>query len=616
MRLKLLPLLLALCGTVPSVARDFTYTYEGQTITYTVLDEAAKTCTVKDGGYSAGDNVLVNLVLPEHPMDEDKEFTLTEIGQYAFYNCCDLESVIIPNSVTSIGESAFSWCISLENFVIPNSVVSIGDYAFCNTSLLSSIEFPNTVTSIGVEAFRATDITSVVIPNSVTSIGDGAFTCCHDLLAINVEEDNPNYSSKDGVLFNRDQTMLIQCPGGKIDTYTISNSVTSIRNNAFDGCRNLTSIEIPASVTEIGENAFSGCDSLTSITIPSSITEISYGTFSCCYGLTNIEIPESVTEIKPYAFFCCYSLTSVIIPKSVAIIRSSAFCSCYNLTSVTCLSITPPSLVTDWDNPFPIFEDNNATLYVPVGSLPAYNNSDWTRYFTNIERLPSNLKVEISGEGKVYPNGFNAVISGTEFTSTVFEFFVLPNDGNVVASIILNDQDVLDRLVNHRLYFDDILEDGLLNIEFAPEADATLVVKGADTHAIRHTYKEGTSAIVELQPEDGWRIHSVTYNGEDIIDKLDNNVFTTKPLHGENNLNMVLVSDSSVEIESVVVDSQVRISVNRDTVSIIGLDDVEPVSVYDLTGKTIYTGFDRSLTLKSGEAYILTTPSKTFKVAL
>lgn len=189
----------------------------------------------------------------------------------------------------------------------------------------------------------------------------------------------------------------------------------------------------------------------------------------------------------------------------------------------------------------------------------------------------------------------------------------------VISSITFEGQDIISSLENHRLTISDFKGegDGVLKIEFAPEADATLVVKGADTHAVRHTYKEGASAVVELQPEDGWKLHSVTYNGEDVTNQLVNNVFVTEPLHGENNLNMVLVSNSTVEIESLsAFDNQVHISISNNTVSITGLNEKEAVSVYDLTGKTIYTGFDHTVTLKTGEAYILVTPSSTFKVAL
>ena len=106
----------------------------------------------------------------------------TSIGNYAFYYCYSLSSVVIPNSVTSIGGSAFYSCYSLSSVVIPNSVTSIGNYVFYNCYSLSSVTIPNSVTSIGNYVFyNCYSLSSVVIPNSVTSIGGSAFYNCYGM---------------------------------------------------------------------------------------------------------------------------------------------------------------------------------------------------------------------------------------------------------------------------------------------------------------------------------------------------------------------------------------------------------------------------------------------------
>ena len=139
----------------------------------------------------------------------------------------------------------------------------------------------------------------------------------------------------DGIKFNKEMTVLIDYPCFKKETnYTIPDSVTSIRNSAFSGCINLTSITLPDSVTSIGDSAFRGCASLTNITISDNVTILETGTFRSCESLTNITIPDSVTTIEKWVFDNCTSLTNVTIPDSVTSIDSVAFNACSSLKSI------------------------------------------------------------------------------------------------------------------------------------------------------------------------------------------------------------------------------------------------------------------------------------------
>ncbi|MCL2062111.1 MAG: leucine-rich repeat protein [Firmicutes bacterium] len=351
--------------------------------------------------------------------------TVTTIEGWAFRGCTGLTSIEIPNSVTSIGQSAFEGCTGLTSITIPDSVITIGQEAFTGCTGLTYIEIPASVTNIAVYAFYActgltaitvdalnpnyasedgvffnknktvliaypagktgayivpdsvetiqnyafavcTKLTSVTIPDTVTVIQSWAFIGSTALTAITVDALNSNYTSKDGILFNKNQTVLLAYPAGKIGAYTIPDSVTAIGEYAFANCAGLISVTIPDSVTSIGESAFWDCTGLTSIEIPASVTSIEVGAFWECTNLssiifqngsqlteiedftfgstaiTSIEIPDFVTSIGQFSFYGCTELTNVVIPNSVTRINSSAFWGCSAL-----IFITIPASVTE-----------------------------------------------------------------------------------------------------------------------------------------------------------------------------------------------------------------------------------------------------------------------------
>ena len=192
-----------------------------------------------------------------------------------------LAANIVDSGTCGANGSNLTWTLDSKGVLTISGRGGMRDYGasdapwYDSRSRVKSAVIAEGVTSIGDSAFcNCTSLTSVTIPNSVTSIGDGAFASCTSLTGIRVTEGNSHYSSDaSGVLFNKDKTTLVQCPGA-FAAYTIPDSVTSIGGSAFRGCSSLTSVTIPDSVTSFGSDAFQGCTSLTSVTIPDSVTSI------------------------------------------------------------------------------------------------------------------------------------------------------------------------------------------------------------------------------------------------------------------------------------------------------------------------------------------------------
>ena len=213
-----------------------------------------------------------------------------------------------------VGHDVLTKCInkSIVNAVIPEGVSAIGEGAFEDCTFLESISIPNGVTSIGDDAFREChSLVSISIPASVANIGYTAFYLCKSLVSIDVDKNNKDYASIDGVLYDKKLESLICCPAKKEGHY-----------------------DIPSSVIEIDEYAFC-CSKLTSVNIPSSIEEIPAGAFLHCSLLKEIVIPDSVTSLNTECFRGCSSLSSVVIPKSVTFIDEYAFEGCLSLKSIT-----------------------------------------------------------------------------------------------------------------------------------------------------------------------------------------------------------------------------------------------------------------------------------------
>lgn len=409
---------------------------------YTVLDEEKKTCAITK--YTGQ---MLYLYIPE----ELNGYTVVEIGDSAFFGAFSIIEVEIPYTVTHIGNTVFTDCIALEaiqvakdnpayisqdgilfnkdktelirypeekegeSYNIPDSVTAIADDAFRGCDRLKDISIPSGLERIGAGAFiLCYSLDSVHIPESVTEIGPEAFTTCSLLREFEVAQGNAFYTSQDGVLFNKDKTVLIRYPEAKADqtycipesviiveasafsgnqflsTVTIPDGVTTLGASAFHGDDALTSIVLPESVTDLGAYAFFGCRALTSVTISNGIAALEVSTFGRCTSLTGIRLPNHLQSIGERTFDGCRALKHVTVPNTVKSIGDFAFENCDALTSIVI-----PQSVTDLGHEI-FFYCEAQTIYGFTGSAAQAYADQYNIPFVDVGSLSDSPAYSVS----------------------------------------------------------------------------------------------------------------------------------------------------------------------------------------------------------------------------
>lgn len=276
--------------------------------------------------------------------------TVTSIGAYAFAYCSELTEISLPSKLTAISDAAFMYCSGLTDVTIPANVGSIGDSAFSGCANIETVAFNKNTKSIDGYAFSGCKkLKSVTLPQNLTSIKMTAFQRCTALTNIEIGPANTNYTSNDGVLYNKDMTKLIICPNGKTDNLTLPEGITSLlpENNGaltfeiLDGCQ-ISSITLPSTYSGFSDSIyrFGGCAALEEVNISEnhekfrSVDGVVYDKnveklIMCPRGRKQpYQMPDTVTSINKYAFYNCKNLSDVTISKNVASINYNNFYGC------------------------------------------------------------------------------------------------------------------------------------------------------------------------------------------------------------------------------------------------------------------------------------------------
>lgn len=329
----------------------------------------------------------------ENNISEDNEIIISEFwnGKDLYFEGKDVRKVIIGEGITGIENDIFNQCDNLRSIEIPSTVSYIGDKAFHYTYGLEEIKInennthfssdsgvlfdknktqlinypkgktdaqyviPDTVTNIKGLAFTNNGLVKTIqISKNVEQVESNAFRSCHSLENIIVAEENPNYLTIDGILYNKDKTELICYPSEKQGkTYTIDENVKTIKEYAFSnnyhledvdvstveaiergafyGIQTLKKVKLPEAITQMGTAVFSGDISLKEVTLPKGITKLEACTFTDANGLLKVNLPSTITEIGDYAFTGCSYLQELAIPVGTKKIGKQILQSCYKI---------------------------------------------------------------------------------------------------------------------------------------------------------------------------------------------------------------------------------------------------------------------------------------------
>jgi hypothetical protein len=303
-------------------------------------------------------------------------FSLTEIELPAgigevpdglFSECMQLSRIIIPDSVTVIGQDAFSGCSALQDIQLPDGIRQIGSGAFkqcdlrqivlpaqltevsdglCSSCVnLSDVTIQGHVTRIGINAFQGCrQITSLALPASLTSLEDGVLAGMKSLESVRVENGNPAFSSREGVLYNQDQTRILYYPPQlKSAEYIMPDTVTSFTPGLFSKTMNLNRIVLSSRIKILDREAFRGCAFVTQFVLPENLEVIGDQCFADCTYLASIDLPASITKIGLKAFSQCLSLEAVFFWGKSPELGQDVFDGCAKGLSVYYLPDNQPS---------------------------------------------------------------------------------------------------------------------------------------------------------------------------------------------------------------------------------------------------------------------------------
>lgn len=558
-----------------AAAHDF----EVNGLCYNVLSFTDLTCEVTYKGSSSGNTypaTQLSVSVPETVEYNTKVLKVIKVGDRAFCNEKNLETVILGANIKTLGTSAF-YESSVKNVTIPDGVKTISEHCFADCKNLTSISLPASVTKIEYGAFAGSGLISFDMPNTIETLGSYCFNNCTSLESVTLSE-NPNF-------------------------------------------------------TVIHGNAFSNTTKLHQITIPNNINTIDVSSFYRS-GLVEVKIGDNdkplIGKVGIYheAFRDCVNLAKVTMSANVNKIYTRAFAGCSAIRYIYSYAVTAPEFVKfnayeNFDESFPKAVYMESELNIPVGTEASYQNAPGWKNFWNINPSIENVNEIYSYDAYVtYGNKFGKVmINGQDTDHLVFHtgeeltFDIIPDRGYHISSLSINETEIAPEAISEKVTVKDINDDVTLRVEFA-RTTVGLAITMADNGRLSTKVDFGSVYDFAITAEDGWEVSTVTFNGNNVTSMLVNGVYTTPEIVRDSELNVVYrkvgggVSDASASL------SPITVLPAYGQITIDGADAADVVTVYTLDGRKVAETTEKIIPLTPGAIYIVTVAAQTFKVAL
>lgn len=591
-----------LCISIVTQAYDF---QDGDCY-YTITSLSEQTVALTNSGEKYVACYDGDFVVPQTAEYSGRKFKVTSIDGDAFENC-NLDKLTIPSTVISATLNGVIQKLVIEDSNIPLSHLSTNSVK--DVYVGRNIDVPwNHL----VYCFAYSSIEKIAFGDSVTYVPGGILQECEEL--INVE---------------------------------LSGSIKAILNGAFLGCTKLKTIS-GASVELIETKAFCDCISLESFDFPNLKTidngdsqwgTYRWGVFQGCTSLTNVILPQGLTSIGTMAFMDCTSLVSIAIPASVVFIgdtynmeHSSVFTNCPLLKTITINGLEPINI---GETTFDASTYINATLKIPVGTKNKYMTAmNWKNFFTieedeNINDGVFSVIINGSGydgyvevDGKEIAND-NYIITANKGKSINLKFIPNSNEyGNYeLGTVKVNGIDVTQNVIGNELIIE-VTGNTTVDISwnYAKETPVFLSIKQADNGNVKLKVNKWNSCQFVFEPSEGWKIHSVSFNGKDVTNEIttDNSYWT--PEITENSELVVVYASSESSIDEVQSGSSAKVVGYSGNITVNNAKIGEVISVYTTAGvlvnSTVANSDTTTIRVQDNEVYIVKVGKNTFKIGM